>query len=162
MSEFSFDIVSRIDRQNLADAINQAQREIATRFDLKNSKSSVELADLTITIVADDDLKLRNVVDIVQSKCVKRGVSLKALQFDKPEPAAGGTLRQTIRCAQGIDRDRAKKITENLKNSKLKVGSQIQDEQVRVSSKSKDELQKAITLVKEMPLDFPVQFVNYR
>lgn len=162
MSDFSFDIVSRVERQNLADAVNQAQREIATRFDLKNSKSSIELADLTITIVADDDLKLRNVVDILQSKCVKRGVSLKALQFEKAEPAAGGTLRQTVTCAQGIDRDRAKKITEALKNSKLKVASQVQDEQVRVSSKSKDELQKAIALVKEMPLDFPVQFVNYR
>lgn len=162
MSDFSFDIVSRVDRQSLADAVNQAQREISTRFDLKNSKSSVELTDLTITIVADDDLKLRNVVDILQTKCVKRGVSLKALQFGKAEPAAGGTLRQTVTCAQGIDRDRARKITENLKNSKLKVASQVQDEQVRVSSKSKDELQKAISLVKGMPLDFPVQFVNYR
>ncbi len=162
MSDFSFDIVSRVDRQNLADAVNQVQREIATRFDLKNSKSSIELTDLTITIVADDDLKLRNVVDILQTRCVKRQVSLKALRFEKAEPAAGGTLRQTVTAAQGIDRDRAKKITEALKNSKLKVASQVQDEQVRVSSRSKDELQKAITLVKEMPLDFPVQFVNYR
>ena len=162
MSDFSFDIVSRIDRQSLADAVNQAQREIATRFDLKNSKSSIELAELTVTIVADDDLKLRNVVDIFQGRCVKRGVSLLSLKFDKPEPATGGTLRQTVTCLQGIDRDQAKRITEAIKGAKLKVTSQIQDGQVRVSGKSKDELQKAMALVKGMPLDFAVQFVNYR
>jgi uncharacterized protein YajQ (UPF0234 family) len=162
MSEFSFDIVSRVDRQNLADAVHQAQRELATRFDFKNSKSSLELADSAITIVADDDMKLRNVVDILQSRCVKRGVSLKALVFGKPEPAAGGTLRQIVTLAQGIDRDRAKRIVDAIKGSKLKVTSQIQDQQIRVTSKSKDELQKAIALVRTMPLEFPVQFVNYR
>jgi cyclic-di-GMP-binding protein len=162
MSDFSFDIVSRIDTQSLADAVNQAQREISTRFDLKNSRSSIELAELTITIVADDDMKLRNVTDILQSKCVKRGVSLKALQYGKAEPASGGTLRQTVTCAQGIAKDQAKKITEAIKDTKLKVGAQIQDEQIRVSSKSKDDLQKVMALVKGMPLDFPVQFVNYR
>jgi cyclic-di-GMP-binding protein len=162
MSEFSFDIVSRVDRQSLADAVNQAQREIATRFDFKNSKSSIELADLTITIVADDDMKLRNVTDIIQSKCVKRGVSLKALKYGKAETASGGTLRQIVTCAQGIEKDQAKKITEAIKNAKLKVSTQIQDDQIRVASKSKDDLQKAMALVKAMPLEFPVQFTNYR
>jgi uncharacterized protein YajQ (UPF0234 family) len=162
MSEFSFDIVSKVDRQSLADAVNQAQREIATRFDFKNSKSSIELADLTITIVADDDMKLRNVTDIIQSKCVKRGVSLKALKYGKAETASGGTLRQIVTCAQGIEKDQAKKITEAIKNAKLKVSTQIQDDQIRVASKSKDDLQKAMALVKAMPLDFPVQFTNYR
>jgi cyclic-di-GMP-binding protein len=162
MSDFSFDIVSKVDGQSLADAVNQAQREIATRFDFKNSKSSLDLADSAITIIADDDLKLRNVTDILQTRCVKRGVSLKALVFGKPERASGGTLRQAVTLAQGIDRDRAKRIVDALKASKLKVTSQIQDEQIRVSSKSKDELQKAIVLVKGMPLEFPVQFVNYR
>ena len=162
MSEFSFDIVSKIDGQSLADAIHQAQREIATRFDFKNSKSSIELADFTITLIGDDDMKLRNVVDIVQSKCVKRGVSLKALKFGKVEPAAGGTLRQIITCTQGIEKDQAKRVVEAIKGAKLKVATQIQDAQIRVSSKSKDDLQKAITLVKGLPLDFPVQFVNYR
>jgi cyclic-di-GMP-binding protein len=162
MSEFSFDIVSRVDRQSLADAVNQAQREIATRFDFKNSKSSIELADLTITIVADDDMKLRNVTDILQSKCVKRGVSLKALKYGKAETASGGTLRQIVTCAQGIEKDQAKKITEAIKNAKLKVSTQIQDDQIRVASKSKDDLQKAMALVKAMPLEFPVQFTNYR
>ena len=162
MSEFSFDIVSKVDRQSLTDAVNQAQREIATRFDFKNSKSSIELADLTITIVADDDMKLRNVTDILQSKCVKRGVSLKALKYGKVETASGGTLRQIVTCAQGIEKDQAKKITEAIKNAKLKVSTQIQDDQIRVASKSKDDLKKAIALVKAMPLDFPVQFANYR
>jgi len=162
MSEFSFDIVSRVDRQSLADAVNQAQREIATRFDFKNSKSSIDLTDLTITIVADDDMKLRNVTDILQSKCVKRGVSLKALRYGTAETASGGTLRQIVTCAQGIEKDQAKKITEAIKNAKLKVSTQIQDDQIRVASKSKDDLQKAMALVKAMPLEFAVQFTNYR
>jgi cyclic-di-GMP-binding protein len=162
MSEFSFDIVSKVEKQNLEDAVNQAQREVATRFDLKNSKSSVELGDLTITIVADDDMKLKNVIDILQSKCVKRGVSLKALTYGKVEPASGGTLRQVVTCEQGIAKERAKKLVEAIKGAKLKVSTQIQDEQLRVSAKSKDDLQKVIALVKGMDLDFPVQFVNYR
>ena len=162
MSDSSFDIVSKIDGQSLSDAIIQAQREIATRFDFKNSKSSIELADLSITIIADDDMKLRNVTDILQSKCVKRGVSLKALKYGKVEPASGGTLRQIVTCAQGIEKEQAKKLSEAIKAAKLKVSTQIQDDQIRVSSKSKDDLQKVINLVKALPLDFPVQFVNYR
>jgi len=162
MSEFSFDIVSRVDPQSLADAVHQAQREIATRFDFKNSKSSIELADFTITIVADDDMKLRNVTDILQSKCVKRGVALKALKYGKAEPASGGTLRQIVTCTQGIDKEQAKKVVEGIKSAKLKVNTQIQDAQIRVASKSKDDLQKVIVLVKAMPLDFAIQFVNYR
>lgn len=161
-SEFSFDIVSRVDKQQLADAVDQAKREIATRFDFRNSKSSIDLADMKITIVADDDLKLRNVVDILQGRCVKRGVSLKALVFAKPEPAAHSTIRQVISCQQGIADDRARRLTEAIKNAKLKVTTRIQDEQLRVTSKSKDELQKTIDLVKKLPLDFAVQFVNYR
>ena len=139
-SEYSFDIVSRVEKQSLADAVAQAQREIATRFDFRNSKSSIELGDKGITIIADDELKLKNVVDILQSKCVKRGVPLKALSYG----------------------DRAKRLTTAIKDSKLKVTARIQDEQVRVTGKSKDDLQKAIELVKGMPLDFAVQFVNYR
>jgi|ERR1700694_525873 len=162
MSDFSFDLVSKVDKQNLSDAVIQAQREIATRFDFKNSRSSLEQKDFEITVIADDELKLKNVLDILQSKCVKRGVSLKALQYGKVEPASQGTLRQVITCTQGISKEQAKRITESIKNAKLKVSTQIQDEQVRVSSKSKDELQKAIALVKTMPLEFSVQFVNYR
>ena len=162
MSEYSFDVVSRVEKQNLEDAVNQAQREIANRFDFKNSKSSIEQSGNTITIVADDDMKLKNVIDILQSKCVKRGVSLKALKYGKVEPASGGTLRQVVTAEQGIATDRAKHLVQRIKASKLKVTTQIQDEQLRVSSKSKDDLQKAIALIKGLDLDYPVQFVNYR
>ena len=162
MSDFSFDIVSKIEKQSLEDAVNQAQREIATRFDFKNSKSSIEQSGNTITIIADDDMKLKNVIDILQSKCVKRGVSLKALKYGKVEPASGGTLRQVVTAEQGIATDRAKKLVQSIKESKLKVSTQIQDEQLRVSSKSKDDLQKVIALVKGLDLDYPIQFVNYR
>jgi len=162
MSDFSFDIVSKVEKQALEDAVNQAAREIATRFDFKNSKSSVEQTGADITIIADDEMKLKNVVDILQTKCVKRGVSLKALRFEKPEPASQGTLRQVVKVEQGIPTDKAKKLVASIKESKIKVSTQIQDEQLRVSSKSKDDLQKVIVLVKSMDLDFPVQFVNYR
>ncbi|HYK52567.1 MAG TPA: YajQ family cyclic di-GMP-binding protein [Candidatus Eremiobacteraceae bacterium] len=162
MSDFSFDIVSKVEKQALEDAVNQAAREIATRFDFKNSKSSIEQSGEAITIIADDDMKLKNVVDILQTKCVKRGVSLKALRFEKAEPASQGTLRQVVKVEQGIPTDKAKKLVASIKDAKLKVSTQIQDEQLRVSSKSKDDLQKVITLVKSMDLDFPVQFVNYR
>lgn len=162
MSDFSFDIVSKVEKQSLEDAVNQAAREIGTRFDFKNSKSSIELAGSTITIIADDDMKLRNVVDILQSKCVKRGVSLKALKYGKAEPAAQGTVRQVVTVEQGIATERAKKLVQSIKEAKLKVSAQIQDEQLRVSSKSKDDLQKVIALVKGLDLDYPIQFVNYR
>src|SRR5579863_3962648 len=162
MSEFSFDIVSKVDKQALEDAVNQAAREIATRFDFKNSKSSVELAAYTITIVADDEMKLKNVIDILQSKCVKRGVSLKSLNYGKAEPASQGTIRQVVTCEQGIAKDRAKKLVEAIKAEKLKVTTQIQDDQLRIASKSKDDLQKVITFVKGMDLEYPIQFVNYR
>ncbi len=160
-SEFFFDIVSRVDKQQLADAVDQAKREIATRFDFRNSKSSIDLADMKITIVADDELKLKNVVDILQSKCVKRGVPLKALSYGTREAAAHDTIRQMVTCEQGIAKERAKQLIDAIKNAKLKVTTRIQDEQLRVSSKSKDDLQKTIQLVKGLPLDFAVQFVNY-
>jgi uncharacterized protein YajQ (UPF0234 family) len=162
MSEFSFDVVSRVEKQALEDAVNQARREIANRFDFKNSKSSLDLSGFTITVIADDELKLKNVLDILQSKCVKRGVSLKALKYAKVEPASQGTLRQQITCEQGIASERAKKLVEAIKSAKLKVATKIQDEQLRVSSKSKDDLQKTIKLIESLPLDYAVQFVNYR
>lgn len=162
MSEFSFDIVSRVDKQSLTDAVEQAKREIATRFDFRGSKSSLDLADGTITIVADDDMKLRNVVDILQSKCAKRQVPLKALSYGKAEPAAQGTLRQVVSVSNGIPTDKAKKLADAIRAAKLKVTTRIQDEQLRVAGSSKDELQKVVALVRGMDLDYAVQFVNYR
>ena len=162
MADYSFDIVSKIDEQELDNAINQVEKEIASRFDFKNSKSSVERKGTQITIVADDELKLKNVIDIVQSKAVKRGISLKAFDYGKVETASGGTLRQVVTVKQGIPKDKAKPLVEKIKASKLKVNAQIQDEQIRISSKDKDELQKVIALMKDLDYELPLQFVNYR
>jgi uncharacterized protein YajQ (UPF0234 family) len=162
VSDFSFDVVSHVEKQNLKDAIDQAKREIATRFDFRNSKSSIEHNDYATTIVADDEMKLKNVIDIVHSKCAKRHVSLKAIKYGKVEQAAHGTLRQVLTFEQGISVERAKKLVDAIRASKLKVTTRIQDEQLRVAGKSKDELQQVIALVRSMELDYPVQFTNYR
>ncbi len=161
-SESSFDIVSRIDGQELENALNQARREIENRFDFKNSKTTIENDPKSITIVSDDELKMRNVVDIVQSKAVKRGIDIKAFAIGAIEPAAGGTVRRVITLRTGIPKDQARELVEKIKSLKLKVNAQIQDEQVRVTAKSKDDLQLVIGAVKAMDFELPVQFVNYR
>ena len=162
MAEYSFDVVSRIDQQELDNALNQTRKEIAGRFDFKNSKTSVENSASSITIVADDELKLRNVVDILQSKAVKRGISLKAFDFGKVEPAAQQTVRQVITVRAGIPKDKGKTLIDAIKSSKLKVQSQFGDEQIRISGKSKDDLQKVQQLLRELDFELPLQFVNYR
>jgi uncharacterized protein YajQ (UPF0234 family) len=162
MAEFSFDVVSRVDEQELDNALNQARKEIAGRFDFKNSIASIENTDKEITVLADDELKLKNVIDIIQSKAVKRGIDLKAFDPKEPESASGGALRQKIVLRAGIPKDKSKKLIEAIKNSKLKVNAQVQDEQLRVSSKSKDDLQKVQSLLTGMDFDLPLQFTNYR
>lgn len=161
-SEFSFDIVSRIDEQELDNALNQARKEIAGRFDFKNSKTQIENDDKTITIVSDDELKMKNVVDIVQSKAVKRGIDIKALEMGKVEPAASNTVRQVVTLRSGIPKDKSKILTEKIKSLKLKVTTQVQDEQIRVTAKSKDDLQKVMATLRDMGFELPLQFVNYR
>lgn len=161
-AEHSFDIVSRLDMQEMNNAISQAEREISTRFDFKGSKSEITLEKDRLIVISDDEYKLKSVLDILQSKMVKRGVSLKHLEYGKIEPAAGGTVRQTIQLRQGIDQENAKKINTLIRNAKLKVKSQIQGDQVRVSSKSKDELQAVIRLLREADLPIELQFVNMR
>ncbi len=161
-NESSFDVVSRIERQELDNAINQTRKEIENRFDFKNSKTSLESDDKKITIVSDDELKLRNVIDVLQSKAVKRGIDLKAFEFGTPEPAAGATVRQVIALRSGISKDVGKQLAEKVKALKLKVSTQYQDEQLRVSAKSRDDLQKVIAAFKAMDIDVPLQFVNYR
>jgi hypothetical protein len=160
--EFSFDIVSKTDMQEVANAIQQAQKELATRFDFKGSKSSIELTADEIVLVSDDEGKLRSVKDIVESKLVRRKVSLKALDYAKVEPAAGGTVRQRAKIVQGIESEKAKAIVRTIKDAKLKVQASIQSDQVRVTGRSKDDLQKAIALVKEQDFGIPLQFTNYR
>lgn len=160
--EFSFDVVSKTDMQEVQNAIQQAQKELAQRFDFKGSKSSIELTAEEIVLVSDDESKLRSVTDIVETKLVKRGVHLKALDFGKIEPAAGSTVRQHIKIVQGIETEKAKAIVKHIKDAKLKVQASIQSDQVRVTGRSKDDLQKAIALVKGKDFGIPLQFLNYR
>jgi cyclic-di-GMP-binding protein len=160
----SFDIVSKVDMQEVDNALNQARKEILQRYDFKGSKTVIELKqkEYEIVIISDDDFRMKAVVDIVQSKFVKRGVPLRALTYSAIEPAAGGLVRQTIKLQHGIDKEQARLIVKMIKDSKLKVQAQIMDDQVRVSGKNKDDLQAIIGMVRQADLKFAIQFVNYR
>lgn len=161
-SENSFDIVSKLDMQEMNNAINQAEKEIATRFDFKGSKSSLKLEKDELTIISDDDFKLENVLDILKSKMSKRGLTLKNLEYGKIEPASSGTVRQKIKLKSGIDQDNAKKINVLIRDSKIKVKSQIQGDQIRVTGKSKDDLQAVIQLLRKADLPLDLQFTNLK
>jgi uncharacterized protein YajQ (UPF0234 family) len=161
-AENSFDIACKIDMQEVANAINQAQREIETRYDLKGTKNQIAQEKSEIILTSADEMKLRAVLDIVQSRLHRRGVDLKALTIKEPEPAAGGTLRQHIVLQDGIPPEKAREIVRLIKDSKLKVQAQIQEKQVRVTGKSRDDLQAVIQLVKAKDLGIALQFINYR
>jgi hypothetical protein len=161
-SDNSFDIVCKIDMQEVTNALDQARREIDTRYDLKGTKNEVALEKTDINLSAVDDMKLKAVVDIVQSKLHKRGVPLKALTYGKVETGSGGVLRQKIGLQQGIPIDKAKEIVRLVKDSKIKVQAAIQEDQVRVSGKSLDDLQRVMALVREKDLGIAVQFTNRR
>lgn len=160
----SFDIVSEVDLQEIDNAINQANKEISTRYDFKNSKSKISWNknEGEIILDADDEFKLRSVQDVLHTKLVRRGIDLKTLQYKKPEPASGGTIRQTATIQQGVDPDKAREINKFIKNSKLKVQVAIEGTKLRVSAKNKDDLQAVIQLVKEHDFGIPLQFTNYR
>lgn len=161
----SFDIVSEFDKQELVNAIDQVKRDISSRFDLKDSNSDVVLeADKSITITTNDDMKLRNIYDILQSKLIKRGLSIKLLDPQPVENALGGNVRQVYNLKKGLTQELAKKIVADIKATKLKVQASIQGEQVRVTGKSKDDLQDVIKLMRsnEDKYDYPLQFTNYR
>jgi uncharacterized protein YajQ (UPF0234 family) len=160
--EFSFDVVSKSDMQEVTNAVVQAQKELAQRFDFKGSKSSIELTAEELVLVSDDEGKLVSVKDILETKLVKRKVSLKALDYGKIEQAAGGTVRQKAKIVQGIEIEKAKAIVKTIKDAKVKVQASIQSDQVRVVGRSKDDLQKAMTLVRETDYGIPLQFTNYR
>ncbi|MCS6983576.1 MAG: YajQ family cyclic di-GMP-binding protein [Leptospiraceae bacterium] len=162
MAEHSFDIVSEINRQELANAVDQTQREISTRFDFKGTKVSIELAKDELILIGDDENKLNQLKDVFHSKCVKRGISLKAFQYGKVEPAAGGTVRQKVAWVQGIAQEHAKKIHQIIKDLGLKVKSQTLEDKIRVSGKSKDDLQAVIHKLKSLDFPIPLQFTNYR
>jgi uncharacterized protein YajQ (UPF0234 family) len=157
-----FDVVSKVDQQEVRNAVDQAQKEIRQRYDFKGSKSSIELTNDGIVLVSDDEGKLKSVVDVLETRLVRRGISLKALEYGKVEPASGGTVRQAVNLRQGIDKENAKKITTLVRDSGLKAQAQVQDEQVRVTGKKIDDLQAIIQKVKEADLGIAVQFVNYR
>ncbi len=161
----SFDVVSEFDRQELVNAVEQTKKDIMSRFDLKDSNSSVELeADKTITITTNDDMKLRNIIDILQGKMVKRNLSIKILDPKPVENALGGNVRQVFELKKGLTQDLAKKIVGAIKDTKLKVQASIQGEQVRVSGKSRDDLQDVIKFLREKEdvFNIPLQFTNYR
>ena len=160
----SFDIVSEVNLQEVDNAVNQASKEIGQRYDFKGSKSSVHLneKEKTITLISDDDYKLRSVIDILQEKLIKRRVPVKALAYGQVEPAAGGTVRQMVRLRVGIDKDDARLLVKLIKETKRKVQAQIMDDQVRVSGKSKDDLQAVMMMLRNADLSFAIQFTNYR
>lgn len=158
----SFDVVSKVDRQEVDNAVNQTRKEIGQRYDFKDTKTEIQIEEDAIHIVSEDDFKVKAVVDILQSKMVRRGVSLKALVYGKIEAAAGSRAKQTITVQQGIAVEKAREIVKLVKGSKLKVQGQIQADQVRISGKNRDDLQAVIELLKAQDLDLPLQFINYR
>lgn len=161
----SFDIVSEFDKQELVNAVDQVKRELTTRFDLKDSNSNVEIVeDKAINITTNDEMKLKNIYDILQSKLVKRNLSLKILDPQKVENALGGNVKQEIKLKKGLTTELAKKIVAMIKDTKLKVQASIQGDSVRVTGKSRDDLQDVIKAVrsKEDEIDAPLQFTNYR
>ncbi len=162
MAEHSFDIVCKVDMQEVANALDQARREIETRYDLKGTRNEVVLDGHDLVITAADDMKLKAVADILQSRLHRRGVPLKALTWGPVEDAAGGARRQRVSLQQGIPPDKAREIVRLIKDTKLKVQAQIQESQVRVSGKSRDDLQKIIALLKDRDLGIALQFTNYR
>jgi len=160
--ENSFDIACKLDMQEVANALDQTRREIATRYDLKGSKCEVTLEKTDLAVLAPDEMKLKAVLDILQSKLHRRGVPLKALSYGKAEQAAGGVLRQKIALQQGIPIEKAREIVKLIKDTKLKVQAAIQEDQVRVSGKNRDDLQAVIALLRDKDFGIALQFINYR
>ena len=158
----SFDIVSKVDMQEVDNAINQTVKEIAQRYDFKGSKAEVTLEKESVKVLADDDFRLKAIIDIPQSKFIKRNISPKALQYGKVEQASGSMVRQIITLQVGISKEKAKEIGAVIKETKLKVQSQIQDDQLRVTGKNIDDLQAVIATLKGKDLDIDMQFVNFR
>ena len=159
----SFDIVSKVDIQEVRNAIDQASKEVNARFDLKNSNSSIKLeGDDTIQLASADEYKLKAVIEILQQKIIKRGISLKSLTFEKLEQATGNSVRQKIKLTQGIASEKAKEIVRVIKDSKKKVQASIQGETVRITGKDRDTLQEAIALLKNHDFGIDMQFTNFR
>ena len=164
MANFSFDIVSEVDLQEMDNAVNQASKELSQRYDFKDSKASIayDRKEKTITLVADDDFKLRALTDILATRIAKRKVSLKSLKFNDPKRAFEGYLRQVVEICMGINKEKAKELIGIIKGLGLKVQTQIEGEKIKVSSAKKDELQAVIVHLKGLNFSIPLQFSNYR
>ncbi|TME81401.1 MAG: YajQ family cyclic di-GMP-binding protein [Chloroflexi bacterium] len=160
--DYSFDVVSQFDRQELVNAVNQAQREIVTRYDFKDTGASIDLGENEITLHGPSDFKLKAMIDVLQSKLVKRQLSLKILKPGPIEPAAKGNVRQTLELQQGIDDELARNLVKQIKQVSPKVQPRIQGDTIRVSSREKDLLQQVITALKASETSVPLQFINYR
>lgn len=161
-SGYSFDIVSSYDHQELKNAVDQARREIGQRYDLKDTKTTIEEEPKKITINTDTETSLQAVTDMIESKFIRRGLSLKILDYGTVEPASGGRVRQIVTLKEGISEDLAKQINRRIKDEFKKVNSQIQGDSVRVQAKSKDDLQAVIAAFKDADYPVALQFVNYR
>jgi len=162
--EHSFDIVSKVDMQEVLNSVQHATKELNQRFDFKGSKSNIELNKDKgeITLISDNEQKLKSVIELLQSKLVKRNVPLKSLQYGKIEPASGGTVRQVITLQQGIAQEKAKEFVKLIKGTKLKVQAEIQKDQLRVRAKKIDDLQAVMNMLREKDLGIHIEFVNYR
>ena len=161
-AENSFDVVSEVDLQEVRNAFNQADKEIANRYDLKKAAADLRLEKDEITIEAADEFSLEQALEVLKTKLVKRSVNLKSLRYGKVEPASGGRARQKITLQQGIPQETAKKLVAEIKAKKLKVQAAIQGDTVRVSGKNRDDLQEVIAALKALELDIPLTFTNYR
>jgi uncharacterized protein YajQ (UPF0234 family) len=162
MADSSFDVVSNVDRQEVDNALNQARKELAQRFDFKNTGTSINWSGDEVTIVSKTDKRAEAALDVFKDKLVRRKVSLKALDAGEPKAAGGGTYRIECSFIQGIPEDKAKSLAKTIRQSGLKVQAQVQGDQLRVSGKNKDDLQKAIALLKDHDEGLPLQFTNYR
>lgn len=159
---YSFDVVADVDMQEVGNAINQTLKEISQRYDFKNSKTEILLVDEELKISSDDEFRLNAAIEILKAKFVKRGVSLKSLEYGKVEKASMGTVRQQVKVIKGITKEKAKDIIAEIKSSKVRVQVQIMDNQLRVSGKEKDDLQMAIALLKSKDFGVELQYTNYR
>jgi cyclic-di-GMP-binding protein len=158
----SFDIVSRLELAEVDNALAGMMREITTRFDFKNSKSTISRAESALTILADDDLKLKQMHELLKTHLARRKIEPGMLDFQTPDKAAGQSLRQTVTLRQGIDSDLARRLAREIKDSKLKVQASIQGTELRVTGKKRDDLQAAITMLRALKVEQPLQYVNFR
>ncbi len=162
MGDKSFDIISKVDKQSVKNAVNQAVKEISQRYDFKGSKSEIRYDNDSILVVSDDSYKLSAVIDVLKNKLVRAGVSLKTLDIGSESNALGGLVKQNIKIEEGISQENAKKITKDIKALKLKVQAQIQKDQLRVSGKKIDDLQEVMNILKGKDYDFNLEFSNFR